>query len=298
MPLPDPVAHRLIQARHLLAGDPTLAIENQVWGPATEPPSTIHPDHAEVLRAANGFVLGAVRLNDGPWLPDWNPFAELAPEQASPPGAWYVVGDVADVGLLVLNEDDSSIWLVDQTPGGSWQDGTAYRRLTDNLATFLEDFVFGPRYGELSDTADDAWAAVIPRLNERQPLVEYVRYEATEPNRRMTYPGVFALANGLAHTKRLTPEDLTWWRTHNDLMNDAYPDPAATDPSVYDRDLHPGARAFFRADAHDLLRITRGYLDLLDRYDVGWRELRTYDPGRILYADDVQVVAEPWRTTC
>jgi hypothetical protein len=60
----------------------------------------------------------------------------------------------------------------------------------------------------------------------------------------------------------------------------------------------PRARAFFRADAHDLPRITRGHLDLLDRYDVGWRELRTYDPGHILYADDVQVVVEPWRTTC
>lgn len=297
MPLPDPVAHRLIQARHLLAGDPHLSMENQVRGPATEPPTKVHPDHAEVLRAAHGFVLGPVRLNDGPWLPDWNPFAGLAPDQDLPPGTWYVVGDVADVGLLVLNEDDRSIWLVDDTPDGSWQDGTAYRRLTENLATFLEDFVFGPRYGELSDTADDIWAAAIPRLDELQPLVEYVRYEATEPNRRVTYPGVFALANGLAHTKRLTPEDWTWWRTHNDLMNDAYPDPASTNPSVYNRDLHPGARAFFRADAHDLLCITGGYLDLLDRYDVGWRELRTYDPGHTLYTDDVQVVAEPWRTT-
>jgi hypothetical protein len=72
----------------------------------------------------------------------------------------------------------------------------------------------------------------------------------------------------------------------------------STNPSAYDRDLHPGARAFFRADAHDLLRITRGYLDPLDRYDVGWREPRTHNPGHILHADDVQVVAEPWRTTC
>lgn len=288
MPLPDSVTHRLVQARHLLAGDPALAMVNQVRGPATAPPSNIHPDHAEVLRVADGFVLGVVRLNDGPWLPGWDPFAELAPDQDPPPGAWYVVGDVADVGLLVLNEDDRSVWLVDGTPGGSWQDGTAYRRLTDSLATFLQDFVFGSRYGELSDLVDDEWAAVVPRLDELQPLTEYVRYEATEPTRRMTHPGVFALASSLAHAKRLTPENLAWWRTHDDLVNEAYPDPASADPSTYDCDRHPGARTFFRADAHDLL----------DRYDVGRRELRTYDPGRILHADGAQVVAEPWSATC
>jgi hypothetical protein len=138
---------------------------------------------------------------------------------------------------------------------------------------------------------------VIPRLDDLRPLVEHVRYEATEANRRTRYPGVFALANGLAHSGRLTPEDWAWWRTHNDLMNDAYPNPTSVNPSVYDRDLHPDARAFFRADAHDLLDVTRGYLGLLDRYAVGWREIRTYDPGRILYSDDVQVVAEPWGTT-
>jgi hypothetical protein len=298
VPLPDPVVRRLVQSRLLLATDQHLAMNHQIWGPATEPPTTVHPDHADVLRAANGFVLGVVRLNDSPWLPDWNPFAELAPEQDPPPGTWYVVGEVADVGLLVLNEDDRSIWLVDDQPGGSWPNGTAYRRLAADLAAFLQDFVFGHRYRELSAFPRDDWADVVTRLDDLQPLVEYVRYEATEPTRRMTYASVFALANGLAHSGRLTPEDHSWWRTHNDFMNDAYPDPASVDPSVYDRDQHPGARAFFRTDARDLLDVTAGYLDLLDRYDVGWREIRTLDPGRIVYADAVQVVAEPWRTTC
>ncbi|PUB19864.1 hypothetical protein C8K30_11933 [Promicromonospora sp. AC04] len=293
VPLPVTVAHRLIQLRHLLDRDAELAMNHQVGTPAAEPTPATHPDHAEVLRVAGGFVLGVVRLNDGPWLPDWDPFAGFSPGQHPPPGTWYVVGDVHDVDLLVLNEDDGSVWLVDGEPGGHWPDGTAYRRLSDDLATFLNDFVLGSRYHELSAIPGDDWAYVTDRLDELHPLMEYVRYEATEPTRRGTFPGVFALANGLAHSRRLTPEDWAWWRTHNDLMNDAYPDPASVDSSVYDRDRHPGARAFFRIDAHRLLDVTRGYLDLLDRYDVGWREIRTYDPGRILYVDDVQVVAEP-----
>ncbi len=35
-------------------------------------------------------------------------------------------------------------------------------------------------------------------------------------------------------------------------------------------------------------------LELLDRYDVRWVELRTNTPGRITYEDDVQVVAVPF----
>ncbi len=35
------------------------------------------------------------------------------------------------------------------------------------------------------------------------------------------------------------------------------------------------------------------YLALLDRYDVAWVELRTTSPGRVTYADDVQIVAVP-----
>jgi len=36
-----------------------------------------------------------------------------------------------------------------------------------------------------------------------------------------------------------------------------------------------------------------GYLDLLDRYQVGWIERRSDNPGRIRYEDDVQVVVTP-----
>ncbi|MET3803328.1 hypothetical protein ABIB25_000312 [Nakamurella sp. UYEF19] len=41
----------------------------------------------------------------------------------------------------------------------------------------------------------------------------------------------------------------------------------------------------------------RGYLDLLDRYGVTWRERRSADPGEPLYEDDVQVVVVPRRAS-
>lgn len=289
MPLPDDVVRRLIQARLLLDRDRDLAMTNLVAGP-THPPDGSHPDHADLLEVAGGFILGVVRVADRPRLFGWDPFAALGLDHERPPGSWSVVGDVHDVDLLVLNEDDGSVWLVDGEPGGHWPDGTPYRRLADSLAGFLREHVFGPGYRELTEILDDDWADIASRLDELQPLVEYVRFEGTEPTRRRTRPDAMALAKGLAHSGRLTPEDRAWWGSHENLMNDASATPG--NPPI-DRTQHPDAQSFIRADAAHLLDLTRGCLDLLDRNDVGWREVRTYDPGRILYADAVQVVAEP-----
>lgn len=40
----------------------------------------------------------------------------------------------------------------------------------------------------------------------------YVRFQSAVPNRRGAFPGVFALANGLAGDGRLSAEDLRLWR--------------------------------------------------------------------------------------
>lgn len=39
--------------------------------------------------------------------------------------------------------------------------------------------------------------------------------------------------------------------------------------------------------------MTRDYLALLDRYSVGWMELRTSTPGRVTHEDIVHVIAVP-----
>jgi len=125
--------------------------------------------------------------------------------------------------------------------------------------------------------------------------LQFVRYRSAAPNQRGAYPGVFALVNGLATGGRLTAEDHVWWVATNAAGEELYADPSRVDPSCYDRELHPGAAAWFRSSATELLDLSSGYLDLLDRYAVPWHELRTDRPGRVVYSDEVQVVAVPFR---
>ena len=124
-------------------------------------------------------------------------------------------------------------------------------------------------------------------------MSDYVRFQSAVPNRRGTYPGVFALANGLRLSGLLSAEEGEWMDAANARASESYADPRSVDPDCYDRDINPGARAWFRATAADLLAFTGDYLALLDRHDVPWQELRTRTPGRIVYADDVQVIAIP-----
>ncbi|MBD8101274.1 MULTISPECIES: hypothetical protein [unclassified Plantibacter] len=120
----------------------------------------------------------------------------------------------------------------------------------------------------------------------------FVRFQSAVPNRNGRFPGVFAMANGLHDTGRLSGKDAAWWRQSNDRLNAAYANPSLVSPGSYE---HPGARSWFRETAIDLLTLTGGYLALLDRYDIPWGELRTMTPGRLTYEDDVQIVAVPFR---
>lgn len=124
-------------------------------------------------------------------------------------------------------------------------------------------------------------------------MLEFVRFQSAVPNRRGRFPGVFAMANGLARSGRLSGDHSARLRALNDRANAAYLDPVTVTNDCYDPVRNPGARAWFRSSALDLLKLTGEYLALLDRYGVSWAELRTNSPGRITYADDVQVVAVP-----
>ena len=121
----------------------------------------------------------------------------------------------------------------------------------------------------------------------------YRRFQSAVPNRHGRFPGVFAMANGLAREGLLTPADHAWWAAENDRGDQLYPDPSTVDPACYDRTLNPGARAWFKDTATELIAVTAEFLALLDRYGVRWVELRTASPGRITYEDGVQVVAVP-----
>jgi GNAT superfamily N-acetyltransferase len=116
--------------------------------------------------------------------------------------------------------------------------------------------------------------------------MSYVRYESPTPNARGTHPGIFALADGLARSGRLSASDHAWWRMNNDWFEAAYTDPATVDPTLF----HRPVSGWFKDTATHLLERVPGYLDLLDRHGVRWTECRSPAPGPILYEDPVQIV--------
>ncbi|BCW66534.1 hypothetical protein NicSoilB4_12970 [Arthrobacter sp. NicSoilB4] len=128
---------------------------------------------------------------------------------------------------------------------------------------------------------------------EAEELGKYIRYQATHPNGRGTYPGIFALANGLASSGRLSAEDWADWRRANDRADAAYRDPATVDPFVYDRRINPRAQSWFKSTAKHLLEDLDFYTDLLRRHHVEFQKLYSADPGTVLYEDDVQIVVAP-----
>ncbi|WP_432571010.1 hypothetical protein [Kineococcus sp. SYSU DK005] len=122
--------------------------------------------------------------------------------------------------------------------------------------------------------------------------VSYVRYQLSAPDDRGRHLGVFAAVNALRKHGRLTPEQ----EAFVERANAAYPDPTSTDPTVYDRDRHPLAAAWFKDSATHLLTGITGYLDLLDAHGLPWQRLRTAEPGRVVYEDEHQVVVTPHST--
>ena len=120
---------------------------------------------------------------------------------------------------------------------------------------------------------------------------EFIRYQSAVPNRRGRFPGVFAMANGLRNEGLLSEADKQWLQVAN--ANEAYTDPTTVVADCYNSELNPGARSWFKAESTQLLDMTAAYLDLLDRHNIPWLALRTRNPGRLVYEDELQVVAVP-----
>ncbi|CAA9278768.1 MAG: hypothetical protein AVDCRST_MAG83-3697 [uncultured Arthrobacter sp.] len=133
-------------------------------------------------------------------------------------------------------------------------------------------------------------------FHPEEPQAGFVRYEGSERNARGIHPGIFGLANALARDGRLSETDHSWWLASNLWYDAAYINPQLVDASVYDRTLNPTAQAWFKVSAAHLLERIPGYLALLDRYAVPWREVRSTDPGTVLYEDEFQLVVTPWST--
>ena len=123
--------------------------------------------------------------------------------------------------------------------------------------------------------------------------MQYVRFRSRFPNAAGLQVGVFGLVNVLGRHGMLTPDEERFRRENNAWYDAAYPDPCTVDPAVYDPDSHPGAAAWFKAASTALIARIAGYLDILDAHRIAWEEVRTTDPGTIIYEDQYQIVATP-----
>lgn len=122
----------------------------------------------------------------------------------------------------------------------------------------------------------------------------YVRFQSPTPNHRGIHVGVFALVNGLASQGKLSEEEERFRRTNNDWYNANFTNPSDVDPIVYDRELNPGAVAWFKISASHLIERVAGYLEILAAHGVPCVRVESADPGRVIYEDDEQVVVVPY----
>jgi hypothetical protein len=120
----------------------------------------------------------------------------------------------------------------------------------------------------------------------RQAITEYVRFRSPYASFSGLKIGVFGLVNVLGRRGMLTPEEERFRRENNDWYNTAY-----TKPDVYGPDTDPLAACWFKITAQELVSRVGGYLAILDAHLIAWEEVRTTDPGMILYEDRWQVVA-------
>lgn len=81
---------------------------------------------------------------------------------------------------------------------------------------------------------------------------KFVRYQASNPNGRGSYPGIFALANGLARDGKRSDKDWVAWRKANNHFDSGYTDPSTVDKLIYDRAINSSAQSWFHHTATDL----------------------------------------------
>ena len=124
--------------------------------------------------------------------------------------------------------------------------------------------------------------------------VQYLRFQSPHRNDRGRFTGVFALVTNLAREGRLSEEQEAFRRHNNKWYDAAYTDPSTIDPTVYDDEVNPGAAAWFKPSATHLLARVPGYLEILSAHGVDCQVLRSTDPGRVVYEDDVQIVVVPY----
>ncbi|MBB4634076.1 hypothetical protein [Longimicrobium terrae] len=106
--------------------------------------------------------------------------------------------------------------------------------------------------------------------------------------------GIFQAAFRLWRAGRLAPHEEVWWAEIRRRLN-----LELEEPDRFARSRRPGARelavSWFKASAAQQIALAREVCALLAQHEVATRMLTTDRPGYIVYEDDHQVAAEPFR---
>jgi hypothetical protein len=125
--------------------------------------------------------------------------------------------------------------------------------------------------------------------------VTYIRFQSAEPDAEGRHAGFLGLINRLSKAGRLTPSEEEFRRANHAWYESRYTNPATVDPAVYDHSVNPGATAWFKGSATELVARADGYLEILDAHGVRCAKLVTdRPPGKIIYEDGDQIVVVPF----
>ena len=128
----------------------------------------------------------------------------------------------------------------------------------------------------------------------------YLRFVMQKPiSDSAAREGIFAAAYELKRAGRLSSADehhlaqLLEWFEQNLAVPTRF---NRTRSKGYNRRVPKGI-AWFKSSATTYLRRIHELVELLDRYDVRSEIVKSERPGYILYEDDAQIIAEPFRDT-
>lgn len=127
-------------------------------------------------------------------------------------------------------------------------------------------------------------------------MTAFVRFVVAQRDARSDeQTGVFTALYALEREGELAPHELEWFRTIEEWFNNHLKRPDrltwSSRPNAPER-----AITWLKLSATDHVSRMRELVTLLDQKDLPVQELRTQKPGYVVYEDEYQVTAIPFRS--
>ncbi len=121
----------------------------------------------------------------------------------------------------------------------------------------------------------------------------YTRFETAICFRGTQYrKGVFAAMGDLKRSQKMSAEEIAWYEYTANWFNTNLIYPTCFDPPVADS-IKFRAKSWFLISANDFISKSKEVASLLTKYGIAVTELRSDNPGKIVYQDVFQIVVLP-----